>query len=164
MLLINLYYVLHGADFQSSIQNVKYSEKSEQEVSHKATASSNTGCVTYFSMIQLSLILFQVQVLQNTFIFLFQWSSLLNLPHWDSTNHNYAKQHSCFIIIKYHIYSEQFYTSSVQLLISTLLCATVQLSHSVMSDSLRPHELQHARPPCPSPTPGVHSDSRPSSQ
>ena len=33
-----------------------------------------------------------------------------------------------------------------------------------MSNSLRPHELQHARPPCPSPTPGVHSDSRPSSQ
>ena len=29
-----------------------------------------------------------------------------------------------------------------------------------MSDSLRPHELQHARPPCPSPTPGVHSDPR----
>src|SRR5574337_783696 len=33
-----------------------------------------------------------------------------------------------------------------------------------MSDSLRPHELQHARPRCPSPTPRVHSDSRPSSQ
>ena len=33
-----------------------------------------------------------------------------------------------------------------------------------MSDSLRPHKSQHARPPCPSPTPGVHSDSRPSSQ
>ena len=33
-----------------------------------------------------------------------------------------------------------------------------------MSDSLQPHESQHARPPCPSPTPGVHSDSRPSSQ
>ena len=33
-----------------------------------------------------------------------------------------------------------------------------------MSYSLRPHESQHARPPCPSPTPGVHSDSRPSSQ
>ena len=33
-----------------------------------------------------------------------------------------------------------------------------------MSDSLRPHESQHARPSCPSPTPGVHSDSRPSSQ
>ena len=38
-----------------------------------------------------------------------------------------------------------------------------QFSRSVMSDSLRPHESQHARPPCPSPTPGVHSDSRPSS-
>ena len=32
-----------------------------------------------------------------------------------------------------------------------------------MSDSFRPHESQHARPPCPSPTPGVHSDLRPSS-
>ena len=38
------------------------------------------------------------------------------------------------------------------------------MSHSVVSDSLRPHELQHARPPCPSPTPRVHSDSRPLSQ
>ena len=35
-----------------------------------------------------------------------------------------------------------------------------QFSHSVMSGSLRPHESQHARPPCPSPIPRVHSDSR----
>ena len=42
--------------------------------------------------------------------------------------------------------------------------SSVQFSHSVMSDSLLPHESQHARPPCPSPTPGVHWDSRPSSQ
>ena len=35
---------------------------------------------------------------------------------------------------------------------------------SVVSDSLWPHELHHARPPCPSPTPGVYSNSRPSSQ
>ena len=42
--------------------------------------------------------------------------------------------------------------------------SSVQFSCSVMSNSLRPHELQHARPPCPSPTPGVHSDSCPSSQ
>ena len=42
--------------------------------------------------------------------------------------------------------------------------SSVHFSHSVMSDSLRPHESQHARPPCPSPTPRVHSDSRPSSQ
>ena len=38
-----------------------------------------------------------------------------------------------------------------------------QFSSSVVSDSLRPHESQHARPPCPSPTPGVHSNSCPSS-
>ena len=42
--------------------------------------------------------------------------------------------------------------------------SSVQFSHSVVSDSLRPHESQHARPPCPSPTPRVHSDSRPLSQ
>ena len=36
---------------------------------------------------------------------------------------------------------------------------SVQFSRSVVTDSLRPHKLQHARPPCPSPTPGVHSDS-----
>ena len=42
--------------------------------------------------------------------------------------------------------------------------SSVQFSHSVMSDSLQPHESQHARPPCPSPTPRVHSDSHPSSQ
>ena len=41
---------------------------------------------------------------------------------------------------------------------------SVQFSCSFMSDSLRPHELQHTRPPCPSPTPGVHSNSCPSSQ
>ena len=40
---------------------------------------------------------------------------------------------------------------------------SVQFSHSVMSDTLRPHESQHAKPPCPSPTHGVHSDSCPSS-
>ena len=41
---------------------------------------------------------------------------------------------------------------------------SVQFSRSVVSDSLWPHESQHARPSCPSPTPGVHSDSCPSSQ
>ena len=41
---------------------------------------------------------------------------------------------------------------------------TVQFSRSVMSDSLLPRELQHARPPYPSPTPGVHPNSRPSSR
>ena len=41
---------------------------------------------------------------------------------------------------------------------------SVQFSHSVVSDSLRPHESQHAKPPCPTPTPGVHSNSCPLSR
>ena len=40
----------------------------------------------------------------------------------------------------------------------------VQFSHSVLSDSLRPHEPQHTRPPCPSPTPGVHPNPCPLSR
>ena len=44
-----------------------------------------------------------------------------------------------------------------------IIVSSVQFSRSVMSDSLWPHELQHTRPPCPSPSPGVHSDSHPSS-
>ena len=39
--------------------------------------------------------------------------------------------------------------------------SSVQFSHSVMSDSLQPHGLQHARPPCPSPTPRVYSNACP---
>ena len=39
--------------------------------------------------------------------------------------------------------------------------SSVQFSHSVVSDSLWPHGLQHARPPCPSPTPGVYPNSCP---
>ena len=45
-----------------------------------------------------------------------------------------------------------------------MLFSSVQVSCSVVSNSLRPHELQHARPPSPSPTPGVHPDSRPLNQ
>ena len=62
----------------------------------------------------------------------------------------------CFyivVIIYYHYYS-----------ITVIQFSSVQFSRSVVSDSLRPHESQHARPPCPSQTPGVHPDSHPSSQ
>ena len=44
-------------------------------------------------------------------------------------------------------------------LLYTWYFSSVQFSHSVLSDSLRPHELQHARPPSPSPSPGVHLNS-----
>ena len=49
-------------------------------------------------------------------------------------------------------------------LTSLCIIRSDQISHSVVSDSLRPHESQHTKPPYPSPTPGDHSDSRPSSQ
>ena len=54
------------------------------------------------------------------------------------------------------IFKINFYWSIVAFQFSS-----VQFSCSVMSDSLQPHESQHTRPPCPSPTPGVHSDSCP---
>ena len=50
-----------------------------------------------------------------------------------------------------------------QIRIHVLKVSPIQFSRSVMSSSLRPHESQHARPPCPSPTPRVHSNSCPSS-
>ena len=61
-----------------------------------------------------------------------------------------------FLLVRY-----QMNCSEVKL---ECMFSSVQFSCSVVSDSLRTHELQHARPPRPSPTPGVHSDSRPSSQ
>jgi len=53
----------------------------------------------------------------------------------------------------------EFWRSNVQHQFSS-----VQFSHSVVSNSLQPHESQHARPPCPSQTPGVHSNTCPSSR
>ena len=54
--------------------------------------------------------------------------------------------------------------STQSILFSSVQFSSVHFSCSVLSDSLRPHESQHARPPCPSPTPGVQSDSHLSSQ
>ena len=57
------------------------------------------------------------------------------------------------------------YSLSYQCLLSTYYVpSSVQFSHSVMSDSLQSHELQHARPPCPSLTPGVHPNPCPLSR
>ena len=54
--------------------------------------------------------------------------------------------------------------SNLLLLLLWLLLLSVQFIHSVVSDSFQPYGLQHARPPCPSPTPAAYSDSCPSSQ
>ena len=52
----------------------------------------------------------------------------------------------------------------IHIYMSVCINCSVHFSCSVMSDYLQPHESQHTSPPCPSPTPGVHSDSRWSSQ
>ena len=57
-----------------------------------------------------------------------------------------------------------YYSARKSDLISNLLFSSVQFNCSVASDCLWPHESQHARPPCPSPIPRVHSNSHPSSQ
>ena len=56
------------------------------------------------------------------------------------------------------------FSFSYKYIVSFYLGGSDQISRSVVSDSLQPHESQHARPPCPSPTLRFHSDSRPSSQ
>ena len=65
----------------------------------------------------------------------------------------------CILLIHKHGMSFLFVSST-----TFIPLRSDQISRSVVSDSLQPHESQHARPPCPSPTPGVHSNSLPSSR
>ena len=51
------------------------------------------------------------------------------------------------------------FTLNYHNIVCWLAISSVQFSRSVVSDTLQPHELQHTRPPCPSPTPGVHPNS-----
>ena len=60
--------------------------------------------------------------------------------------------------------SISWYMEKYSLYFQNEVFSSVQFSHSVVSDSLWPHESQHARLPCPSPTPRIHSDSHPASQ
>ena len=66
--------------------------------------------------------------------------------------------------VKNLLFIYTFSLSPQKQLLPTAFFSSVQFSRSVVSDALRPHESEHARPPCPSLTPRVHSDSRPSSQ
>ena len=104
------------------------------------------------------------------------FTSLLNLNYLIRTCHGVENSELIFVIlgtahtvdsvlpafqtvlciIQYFLHSLFFHS------IFWFLCiSSVQFSHSVVSDSLSPHELQHARPPCPSPTPGVYPNSCP---
>ena len=80
------------------------------------------------------------------------WYSIV-CPHCNLLSLKKLKFQNLFCML-YDIFLNGTMTDSV----------SVQFSHSVVSDSLQPHESQHARPPCPSPTLGDHSDSHPSSQ
>ena len=71
----------------------------------------------------------------------------------------YAKQ--CVLVTVFHVIKKK---KRLTYSLHNTLISSVQFSRSVMSNSLWPHELQHSRPPCPSPTPAVHPDSCPSSQ
>ena len=75
--------------------------------------------------------------------------------HWRFLNNG------CKIIKTFPYYSLDFYVIFSDNPFFYSFFSSVQFSHSVMSNSLWPHELQHARPPCPSPTPGVHPNSCP---
>ena len=83
--------------------------------------------------------------------------SFLSLPTFQKPSNTAMFKRLSLTTPMYSINFSNFWTPSVQF-------SSVQFIRSVMSDSLRPHESQHTRPPCPSPPPGVHSDSCPSSQ
>ena len=88
--------------------------------------------------------------------------------------HNLLKDCLCFIVLSLLLCQSSADSTYVGLLLGCLFCSidvfvctirfSVQFSHSVMSNSLRPHEPQHARPPCLSPTPRVHPNPCPLSQ
>ena len=107
----------------------------------------------YNSLSQLLVCLTFIVVYLHSILYnLWLFHSFVNLLHFFLSLHVAYKLHG--LIWSLHISSR---TRSACL-------QSVQFSRSVVSDSLRPHESQHARPPCPSPTPRVHSNSRPSNR
>ena len=83
-------------------------------------------------------------------IFSVSRSHFTNIPHGEAVPDFSCDSLACLSRPPLYIYCLSF--------------SSVQFSCSAVSDSSRPHESQHTRPPCPSPTPGVHPDSSPSNQ
>ena len=87
-----------------------------------------------------------------------------------STNNGGNRSHKCFCCSQYDIICLSFScwfvhsTTNSPIHKARFQFSSVQFSHWVMSDSLQPHELQHARPPCPSTTPRVHPNPCPLSR
>ena len=75
-----------------------------------------------------------------------------------------SKKNTNCVQIKYFLFSGKYFEFCFPNLVIMVFELSFQFSHSGVSNSLPPHELQHARPPCPSLTPRVYSNSWPSSQ
>ena len=69
-----------------------------------------------------------------------------------------------FLCLLLLLYMNSIFNTFIGLLMNPVFLSSVQFCLSVVSDSLTPHESQHGRHPCPSPTPSVHPDPCPSSQ
>ena len=82
--------------------------------------------------------------------------------NWLHNANNSSRVISRYIYI-INIFNLKNFMFFITHLIFIFITYSVQFSHSVVSDSLWPHESQHVRPPCPSWTPRVHSNSHPSS-
>ena len=117
--------------------------------------SSFTFIKRLFSSYSLS----AIRVVSSAYLRLLIFLLEILIPACGSSNPAFHIMYWC---LKFHQIA-LIVLSYILLSILNYMCS-VQFSRSVMSDSVRPHESQHASPPCPSPTPGVHSDSRPSSQ
>ena len=78
------------------------------------------------------------------------------LHHWTSVV-------SVIFLFLINLLGLTLHSARIQKILRSVQFSSVQFSRSVVSDSLRPHESQHARPPCPSPAPEVYSNSCPSS-
>ena len=88
------------------------------------------------------------------------WRNPMDRGAWGATVHGVAES-AATEQLHFHLY---IYIYALCVCVDFIFISPVKFSRSVMSDSLRPHELQHARPPCPSPTPGAHSNSSSLSQ
>ena len=111
---------------------------------------------------------FSMLIIKNNLIF----GSVVLTFYKSFTQMKYLLQKSTFFLIwKMHTLMEiQLFYILISMMYKTFLLpqnslsCSVQFSHSIVSDSLWPHESQHARPSCPSPTLRFHSNSCPSSR
>ena len=97
----------------------------------------------------------------------FLWLTILHCMNTRFAYHLSVDRHlNCFhsLAINHNATRTSMYQYMFSILLSSNFRWTIHFSHSVVSDSLWLHESQHAGPPCPSPTPGVHSNPCPSSR